>query len=94
MTIGPSPSTSRRSPDVPYPLPVDLRVDVVAGVPVAGRGGHRDRRSAGRRPVSIDLYDDGLPNHADTFANDGVYGAFFSDYTLDGVYTFHVKATT
>jgi hypothetical protein len=79
--------------DVAYPFPTILRVDVVAGVPVAGAEVTAIVDRPGGSPVSISLYDDGLPNHADAFANDGVYGTLFSDYTIEGVYTFHVKAT-
>jgi hypothetical protein len=78
--------------NVPYPQPVTLRVDVVAEVPVAGVDVTAIVDRPAGSPAHITLYDDGLAGHADAFANDGVYGAFFSDYTVDGIYTFHVRA--
>jgi hypothetical protein len=78
--------------NIAYPNPVMLRVDVVAGVPVAGAEVTAVVDRPGGSPVNMTLYDDGVPGHADTFANDGVYGGFFSDYTVSGTYTFHVTA--
>jgi uncharacterized protein YegL len=70
--------------------PTRLRVDVVAGVPVAGA----DVRAVVRRPRGVDidlpLFDDGDPAHGDQFAGDGVYQALFTQYTVNGVYTFDV----
>lgn len=76
-----------------FPDPVRLRVDVVAGVPVAGA--EVTAKVTGpvgpQGPeVSIDLFDDGNPLHGDQWANDGVYNAIFGDYFMNGVYTFHI----
>lgn len=75
-----------------FPEPVYLRADVIADVPVAGIPVTAvvDRPGAG--PVMLQLYDDGDPSHHDQWADDGVYNAIFSAFTLDGEYTFHVTA--
>lgn len=78
--------------NIAYPNPIILRVDVVAGVPVAGAEVTAVVDRPGGSPVDMTLYDDGLAGHADQFANDGVYGALFSNYTVSGDYTFHVTA--
>jgi hypothetical protein len=77
---------------VQAPAPLRLRVDVIAGVPVAGADvtATVDRPYGG--PVTIQLFDDGQAAHGDTWAHDGTYGGLFSAYTANGTYTFHVRA--
>lgn len=70
--------------------PVHLRVDVVAEAPVAGAEVTAVVERPAGDPVDIVLYDDGEAAHGDTWANDGVYNTFFGNYTIDGIYTFHV----
>ena len=96
ITVGAS--TDREVYD--YPTPMHLRVDVVSRVPVAGAEVTAvvDRPNDG--PVTIPLFDDGLPQHGDRWANDGVYNTIFDAFTTnsgeepnfsaDGDYTFNV----
>jgi len=58
----------------------------VVGAAVAGEVVRPD----GTR-VSIELFDDGLAEHGDSVAGDGVYAARFADYTTDGTYTFELE---
>jgi hypothetical protein len=42
--------------------------------------------------ADLPLYDDGLPEHGDAVAGDGIYSGRFSDYTVGGTYAVQVKA--
>ena len=80
-----------------YPDPVHLRVDVIAGVPVAGAEVTATVDRPNADSVTIPVYDDGAAIHGDQWANDGVYSTIFGGgldgggYTSDGTYTFHVR---
>jgi Mg-chelatase subunit ChlD len=76
-----------------FPAPVRLRADLVATVPVAGASVIARVRRPGNTINTIELFDDGDPAHADSFADDGSYGALYAAYSGDGIYTFEVVAT-
>jgi hypothetical protein len=76
-----------------YPETVKLRAEVIGGVPVNGALVEATVSRPGAAPVEITLLDDGVAGHGDTFAGDGVYTAFFDDFSSDGIYTFNVRAT-
>jgi hypothetical protein len=76
----------------PFPVPIRLRVSVVAGVPVAGAEVTALVERPLGDPIAITAYDDGVSSHGDEFAGDGVYGAVFAELSGAGAYTFHVTA--
>lgn len=43
--------------------------------------------------IALTFHDDGLPEHGDAVADDGIYGARFSRYNANGTYTFDVQVT-
>jgi uncharacterized repeat protein (TIGR01451 family) len=43
--------------------------------------------------VNITLFDDGLPEHRDAVADDGIYSSLFNNYSTDGIYTFELTVT-
>ncbi|HXM34117.1 MAG TPA: VWA domain-containing protein, partial [Pyrinomonadaceae bacterium] len=43
--------------------------------------------------VAITLFDDGLLEHGDFLANDGIYSASFNNYSTDGTYVFDLTVT-
>jgi hypothetical protein len=75
-----------------YPETVKLRAEVIGGVPVDGAIVEATVERPGAPPVEISLLDDGMAVHGDAFAGDGVYTAFFDDFSSDGLYTFNVRA--
>jgi hypothetical protein len=64
------------------------RGERVVGAAVAGAAVRPDGSK-----VALTFYDDGLPEHGDAVAGDGIYGARFGRYNANGAYTFDVKVT-
>ena len=75
-----------------FPEPVELYGTPAVSYPVLGV----DVSGTVFRPdgstVPITLFDDGLPEHADFMADDGIYSNLFDDYSTDGTYTFDIAA--
>lgn len=75
-----------------FPDPVQLRVDVIADVPVANVDVTAMVERPGAGPIQLQVFDDGDPIHNDQWKDDGVYNTPFVNFTQDGEYIFHVIA--
>lgn len=81
-----------RSPDaVPWPEPLRVEVQVVAGVPAGGArvSGTVERPDGSHAAVSF--FDDGQDVHGDEKADDGVYSLLFAAYAGSGAYRFDIE---
>jgi hypothetical protein len=81
-----------------YPAPVVVRVAVVGRTPVGGADVTALVRQPGGRVEEIVLHDDGLPEHGDALADDGIYSGRFTRFASatdgggDGIYVFEITA--
>ncbi|MBN1658449.1 MAG: VWA domain-containing protein [Anaerolineae bacterium] len=73
-----------------YPEPMLIQTTVLAGEGVMGAAVTAEVVRPALGTVNVPLFDDGLLNHGDTRANDGVYSNYFSNYAGDGSYVFNV----
>ncbi|MCP3915640.1 MAG: VWA domain-containing protein [bacterium] len=84
---------SVRNETLSYPEAVEVEATLTFGgrnVFGAAVSGVVVRPDGSSYPIS--LFDDGLLSSADAVANDGVYSAVFDNYSLNGTYTFDVRA--
>lgn len=75
-----------------FPDPIVVHCTVTAGSPVGGAEVSASVTGPDGALSYVTLYDDGLPEHADATANDGVYSASFLPFAGSGVYTIEVTA--
>ena len=98
QTLGVSPDISftatANKESFVFPEPVLVQATPMAPVNVVGATVDGTVTRPDGSSVPLSLFDDGLDTHGDTFAEDGVYSNFFSDFNEDGTYSFELVATT
>ena len=83
---------------IEFPKPLVVHVAVIGGTPVGGAEVTATVRHPGGHVEMIVLHDDGLPEHGDAMADDGIYSALFTGYRSaadgggDGTYLFELTA--
>lgn len=77
-----------------YPEPVLVRAVVITDNKVVGAEVKAVVTMPGGDTVQLALYDDGNEVHGDEGKDDGIYSAYFSDFSVDGSYTFDVTVDT
>lgn len=75
-----------------YPEKVLIEALVAAGPAVVGASVTGNVTRPDNTVIDVTLFDDGLADHGDEVANDGIYSNFFSNYSEDGVYIFNLTA--